>query len=506
MRRFVFSAICLLSLMVAGLAAQDCPKQLQSPRLVMVAQAVNAGNQNAVQAFWQVVEEHGAPLIEPIPGDTKHYWTTFLWRAKGPVKNVLLKSGLTNYSYGRNVLSGNLLCPLPGTDIWYRTYHVRSDARFTYEFSVDDSLVPEEEDPHPDEREDHFHPDPLNPRHAESLAADKQKPDPDSDSLAELPDAPAQDWYLQKKSSAKGELKSFPFKSHALNSERKIWVYTPALYVFGKDLPYRLLIMMDGELYTGHVPTPVILDNLLAAGKVVPTVAVFVGNLSANQPVARTTELSCYQPFTDFLVKELLPWVHEKYHVTSDPKETVLAGASRGGTAVACAALAHPELFGNVGTQSGFFVLQDRNWFKNARPDLAGDAESQEEMAWERYGLVMQMFANRPRADLRFYLDAGRYENTFHPSLLTANRHLRDVLTAKGYPVKYQEFSGHHSFVNWRGTLPDELMYLLGPPEPTAAAESQVWRIRPLDQKVGHSISFPEASTILCCARLLLAL
>lgn len=83
-------------------------------------------------------------------------------------------------------------------------------------------------------------------------------------------------------------------------------------------------------------------------------------------------------------------------------------------------------------------------------------------MAWEQYGTVMQRVAVTAKLPFRFYLDIGKYENNFRPSPLIANRHLRDVLIAKGYEVKYQEFTGHHSAVNWRGTFSDALLFLLG--------------------------------------------
>jgi enterochelin esterase family protein len=85
-------------------------------------------------------------------------------------------------------------------------------------------------------------------------------------------------------------------------------------------------------------------------------------------------------------------------------------------------------------------------------------------MAWEQYGVLMQRVAATAKLPLRFYLDVGKFENNFHPSPLTANRHLRDVLIAKGYALKYHEFAGHHSAVNWRGTFPDALQFLLGNP------------------------------------------
>jgi enterochelin esterase family protein len=81
-------------------------------------------------------------------------------------------------------------------------------------------------------------------------------------------------------------------------------------------------------------------------------------------------------------------------------------------------------------------------------------------MAWEHYGTVMQRVAATAKLPIRFCLDVGKFENNFHPSPLIANRHLRDVLIAKGYAVKYQEFAGHHSPANWRGTFPDALLFL----------------------------------------------
>ncbi len=44
------------------------------------------------------------------------------------------------------------------------------------------------------------------------------------------------------------------------------------------------------------------------------------------------------------------------------------------------------------------------------------------------------------------------------------NRHMRDVLLAKGYRVSYHEYTGGHDYVSWRGSLADGLIDLAGAP------------------------------------------
>ena len=39
---------------------------------------------------------------------------------------------------------------------------------------------------------------------------------------------------------------------------------------------------------------------------------------------------------------------------------------------------------------------------------------------------------------------------------------MRDVLLAKGYDVRYQQFNSGHDYLNWRGTLANGLIALVG--------------------------------------------
>jgi enterochelin esterase-like enzyme len=59
-------------------------------------------------------------------------------------------------------------------------------------------------------------------------------------------------------------------KSVLLESERKIWVYTPRNYDAKTPGGYRLLVLFDGISYQNWIPAPTILDHLIHAGKFTP--------------------------------------------------------------------------------------------------------------------------------------------------------------------------------------------------------------------------------------------
>jgi enterochelin esterase family protein len=206
-----------------------------------------------------------------------------------------------------------------------------------------------------------------------------------------------------------------------------------------------LLVVFDGLSYTAPVgvPTPAILDNLIAQNRIAPMVAVVLANVTTT---SRSEELPCNPRFADFLANEVVPWMRQNYNVTTDPSRIIVAGASLGGLAATYAGFRHPKVFGAVLSQSGSF------WWK---PE--GDKSNE----W-----LTRQFEASPKLPVRFYLDVGLMERgTSHksdPNMLTVNRRMRDVLRAKGYQLFYQEFNGGHEWANWRGTFADGLLFLAG--------------------------------------------
>jgi hypothetical protein len=57
-------------------------ESLASPRLAALQRELEAGYTSALENFWQEVTKQGTPLVEPIKGESRYVWLTFLWRAK----------------------------------------------------------------------------------------------------------------------------------------------------------------------------------------------------------------------------------------------------------------------------------------------------------------------------------------------------------------------------------------------------------------------------------------
>jgi enterochelin esterase family protein len=332
---------------------------------------------------------------------------------------------------------------LPGTDVWYRTYEVPRRLRTTYQLALNDPLTPLWDAADFVERTAHWQPDPLNAR---TFSFPRDEEDANARevtfSVVELSDAAPQPWLAPHPDIPAGTLTCHRFTSDVLGNARRVWLCAPPGYHPDRVAPYPAIVAFDGLAATGVIPMPTILDNLIAAGRIPPVPAVLVDSLDRQ---TRLRELLCHEPFHRFLVGELLSWLLGQAHSTGNPAQTLLVGQSGGELAAAFAALGYPDRFELVLSQSGAY------WW--APPDV--------EPCW-----LTREFVAAPTYPLRLYMDAGHLERNGDqqggPSLRSGNRHLPDVLLAKGYSVRYAEFSGGHDYLGWRGTIADGLIALLG--------------------------------------------
>jgi enterochelin esterase-like enzyme len=246
-----------------------------------------------------------------------------------------------------------------------------------------------------------------------------------------------------------GRVREYSIAQRGYPRARRVWVYTPPGYSAHDPVPSDLLLAFDGGEYLDAIPLPTILDTLIGAKRMRPTVALLFDDSSST---VRLDDLANHEDFVRFVGGELVPWARARWNVTHEARWSTITGSSAGGLASALIALRRPDLFGNVLSQSGAF------W-------RGAEGSNGPPFEW-----VTAQAAATPKRDVRFFLDVGSLEshgamNGTAPSILDANRRLRDTLRAKGYDVTYTEVpNGGHAPEFWRERLPTGLVTLMGVP------------------------------------------
>ncbi|MCM5553414.1 enterochelin esterase [Pleomorphomonas sp. NRK KF1] len=406
------------------LAEQRAPVDgYASPVIASVAAELAAGGTTA--EFWRRVETAGAPLVErTADGETL---LTFVYR--GADRNVRLVGAPSG--------DHEWLDRLDGSDIWFKSFRVPPETRFSYQ------LAPDVPDLPGSARERRVAllataaADPLNKEPWPTDAPDRFN----TKSTVTLPGAPVQPG-MESAHAPTGEFIRFRLASDRLGNTRDVAIYRPKGFD-PADRTTVLLVVFDGRNYQREVPTPAILDTLMADGRLPPTLAVFVDN---PDQATRSRELPDNPDFASFLADDLLAEVRARTGFIPSSARTVLAGSSYGGLASLTVALRRPDAFGNALSLSGSY------WW--SPPDTPASISN----------VVAHRVATMERRPVRVFLSAGLFEREHGGAdgILETNRHLRDVLMARGYQVTAREYAGGHDYFVWRGALADGLLALFG--------------------------------------------
>jgi enterochelin esterase-like enzyme len=212
-------------------------------------------------------------------------------------------------------------------------------------------------------------------------------------------------------------------------------VYTPPGYDAKAEKPYPVLYLLhgwsDSELgWTAVGRANLILDNLLAEGKMKPMVVVMplgYGDISFlhghtvwDDPatIDHNTDL-----FAQALLTEVLPRVEAEYHVSKDRNDRAIAGLSMGGLESLEVGLTHTGQFAWIGG------------FSSAVHNL-------------NYSQVLASLDPKT-ANLRLlWIACGTEDHLIEP-----NRKFIAFLKTKEMPVTQIETPGLHSWLVWRDNL-----------------------------------------------------
>lgn len=381
--------------------------------------------------------------IEP-DDDPRYRQVVFTWADPDPGRpaaDVLLRlHTLTDKARSDRDLSPFLMTR-DGTGLWTLSIRLRADFRAAYQFCPSPSPLrgrtfPDSEEADWLELMGRGTADPANPAAFGAIWAN-----PGPTSLLELPDALPQPWIDRLPGTPQGETTEHEYASDVLGTPRRIWVYCPAA-ALAVDEP-GVAVLLDGDDWYAGFPST--LDNLIAQRLIPPTIALMIDAVDGE---TRTAEFTSHARYLRFLLDELLPWAEKGWGITREPGRTVIAGQSLGGLFAAYAGLRAPHRFGLVLSQSGSYWWPGGSEF---------DVEA---------GAITREFVHTPKQPVRIWMEAGLIEWT----LRDHNRHLRDVLHAKGYDVTYREYHGGHDNACWRGGLADGLIALLGSPADAAGS------------------------------------
>jgi len=221
-------------------------------------------------------------------------------------------------------------------------------------------------------------------------------------------------------------------------------VYVPAQYDDGHEAA--LMVFNDGARYLGpEANATVVLDNLIHAGAMPVTVAVFVepGANGPGLPIYggegnRSVEYDTLgDAYARFLLDELLPVATRALRIASDPERRAICGLSSGGICAFNVAWERPDAFGKVVSHCGSYV------------NLRGGH------------LLAPAVRGRPAKPLRVFLQTGRHDlDIVFGNWLSANRELASALSYRGYDHRLVIGEGGHSLAHGGAILPDTLRWL----------------------------------------------
>jgi len=235
-----------------------------------------------------------------------------------------------------------------------------------------------------------------------------------------------------------GEVHHHFYHSKIAGDDRDFYVYTPPQYDPTAKQEYPVLYLLhgfsdDASGWTSVGRANLILDNLIAEGKVKPMIVVMPFGYGDYEVVRRgwgswsNKELAWQNlsRFTDILLAETIPQVEQSYKVKKDREARAIAGLSMGGAESLLTGLNHLDQFAWVGAFSSGGI--DNRDFATEFPGLESNVNKKLKLLWIACGT--------------------------EDSLIKINRQFKSWLKGKNVQFTDIETPGIHDWMVWRRNL-----------------------------------------------------
>jgi hypothetical protein len=165
-----------------------------------------------------------------------------------------------------------------------------------------------------------------------------------------------QDFYALK-DVPHGRVQQVLFPSASTNTSRRAFVYTPPSYDKDKKAKYPVLYLQHGwgedeTAWSNQGHANLILDNLIAEGKIKPFIIVMTYGMTNDVKMGGMRNFKI-EPFQTVLINELIPYIDGNFKTFSDQAHRAMAGLSMGGMETKTITLARPDVFSYYGLLSG---------------------------------------------------------------------------------------------------------------------------------------------------------
>ena len=165
-----------------------------------------------------------------------------------------------------------------------------------------------------------------------------------------------QDFYALK-DVPHGNVVQILFPSKSTNTSRRAFVYTPPGYDKDQSKRYPVLYLQHGwgedeTAWSNQGRANLIMDNLIAAGKIKPFIIVMTYGMTNDVKMGRMADFKI-EPFQTVLVNELIPYVDANFRTIADQPHRAMAGLSMGGMETKTITLARPDVFSHYALLSG---------------------------------------------------------------------------------------------------------------------------------------------------------
>jgi enterochelin esterase family protein len=246
--------------------------------------------------------------------------------------------------------------------------------------------------------------------------------------------------FMDTKSVPHGAVASVNYHSSALDTWRRMHVYTPPGYETNNE-KYPVFYLLHGagdndEAWTSVGRANFILDNLMAAKKAKPMVVVMTAGHTTPAFGGRGGFLSPTDDFAKDFVQDVMPYVEKHYRVLTDRAHTAMAGLSMGGSQTLNIAIPHLDRFAYVGVYSSGLIGE----FPGGAPTSGAN--------WETRNLAMLDNAALKKGLKLLWFSTGKEDGLISTSQATV-----ELLKKHGFNAVFKESPGAHTWINWRNYL-----------------------------------------------------